>query len=289
MGTADTEDAKRQGNSWRATQLCWLDNYTPFNLHKTQCLLWGGSRVSCCNAVSHILAKHLDENYPGPGGTMLCGAVAVPRDGWRVEEPPGRKRKAVPILPTSSLLPRSPAHAVMSRLPPCTGQGLWAQPFQVKESSRRENFASEMNVGLSIQWVYKQFVSPGSPCLHFTGSGPWAGRCFGTLWLPVGSGTTCISGRNFSAISELVLFWPRVRQLQKVLWDRNAIKTWNPKITLPPSFFSPPTLQANIHSGHGKEGRDVRRLSERAVAVKLWRTGLQQHLVWLLSSEEFNQ
>lgn len=195
---------------------------------------------------------------PGPGGPMLCGAVAAPRDGWRVEEPPGRKHKAIPILPTSSLLPRSPAHAVMSRLPPCTGQGLWAQPFQVKESSRRGNFASEMNVGLSIQWVYKQFVSPGSPCLHFTGSGPWAGRCFGTLWLPVGSGTTCISGRNFSAISELVLFWPRVRHTApKSFMGQECHKNLKSKNNFSPLllFTSYPPSQYPLRAWKGRERR----------------------------------
>lgn len=143
---------------------------------------------------------------------MLCGAVAVLKDGRRAEEPLGRKCKAVAVLPASSPPPCSPAHAVMSRLPPCTGQGLWAQPFQVKESSHQGNFASEMSVGLIIQWVYREFVSLSSPRLHFTGLGPRAGQCFGTLSLPAGSWTTCVSRRNFSAISELVLFWPEVRR-----------------------------------------------------------------------------
>lgn len=58
-------------------------------------------------------------------------------------------------------------------------------------------------------------------------------------------------------------------QLRRVLWDRHGIKSWQPKITFPPSLFSPPTFQANINEGRGKEGRGVRRLSETAVPVKL--------------------
>lgn len=47
---------------------------------------------------------------PGPGGPMGCSAVAVLRDGWRVEEPPGRKCEAGPVLPASSPRARPRRH-----------------------------------------------------------------------------------------------------------------------------------------------------------------------------------
>lgn len=62
-------------------------------------------------------------------------------------------------------------------------------------------------------------------------------------------------------------------QLQRVLWDRNAIKSGKPKIT-----FFPSSLTATTHSGHREEGRGVLRLSKRAMSVRPWRSGLQ-HLV----------
>jgi len=227
-------------------QLRWLDNYTSFDLCKTQRLLWGGSRVSCSNAVSHVLAECLDKDglRPRRADTLQSrgGAEGWPEGGgasWRVEEPPGRKHKAIPILPASSPPPRSPAHAVMSRLLPHTGQGLWAQPFQVKQCSHRENFASEMNVGLSIQWVYKQFAPLSSPCLHSTGSGPQTRQCFGTLSLPAGSWTACISWRNFSVISELILFWPGVRHTaRKTFMGQECHK----KLKAKNNFFPPPSF-----------------------------------------------
>lgn len=62
-------------------------------------------------------------------------------------------------------------------------------------------------------------------------------------------------------------------QLQRVLWDRNAIKSGKPKITFFPSF-----LTASTHSGHREEGRGVLWLSKRTMSVRPWRSGLQ-HLV----------
>lgn len=225
---------------------------------------------------------------PAPAGLMLCAAIAVSRDGWTLQKHPGRKGKPVAILSACSPPPCSPAHALMSRLLPRAGHGLWAQPFQVKESFHW-GLPQRWNVGLSIQWVYKHLLSLVSPCLYFTGSGCRGGQCFGTLLLLAGSWTTCISWRIFSAIQSWFcadLGWDI--QLQRVLWGRNAIKSWKPKITFSPSLFSPPALQAHTHSGHGREGRGMQRLSERAMSVKLWGSGLQC-LVWLPSSEGFHQ
>lgn len=68
--------------------------------------------VLCLNAGTRAVA----------GGSQLWAVVAELRRAGGME-----------AAPPASPLPT--AHAAVSRLPPCTGQGLGAQPFPVEESS----------------------------------------------------------------------------------------------------------------------------------------------------------
>lgn len=145
----------------------------------------------------------------------------------------------------------------------CPARGKrWAQPFQVKESSCWGNFTSETNVGFSIQWVYKHFISLGSPCLRFAGSRPWAGQCFGTLLLLAGSWTACVSQRNFSVISDLVSFRPGVRCTALKSFMGQAC---HKKLTAKNNFSPLPLFTSHLPSQYSQRVRKGRERHEKTV------------------------